>query len=115
MRRFIVIILVFLATVVAFAEEQEFVYDAKSKRDPFWKLVSPKGIIINYDTDLLVSDLAIEGIIFDPGGNSLAIINGKVVKPKEKIGLFFISEIEKDRVFLIKGQETFVLELKKEE
>lgn len=98
-----------------FAEDQHFVYDDHGKRDPFWKLVSPSGSILNFETDLLITDLNLEGIIFDPSGNSLAIINGAVVKPKDKLGLYIVSKIEEKKVILLKGQESFVLELKKEE
>jgi len=95
--------------------EEPFVYNDNGKRDPFMKLVTADGVIISYDMDLLVADLTLEGIIFDPQGNSLAIINGKIVKTDDKIGLFTVSGIEQNKVFLSKGQENFVLELKKEE
>lgn len=93
----------------------KFSYDDHGKRDPFWKLVSPGGGIMNFETDLLISDLTLEGIIFDPSGKNLAIINGNVVKPNDKLGAFIISRIEKNEVILLKGQESFVLRLKREE
>ena len=112
-----VVPLIMLAMVqVAGAEEAApFVYDDHGKRDPFWRLVSPSGAILNYDSDLLVSDMVLEGIIADPNGKSVAIINSMVVKPNDKIGLFVVSEIEQDKVILNKGEESFVLKLKKEE
>lgn len=102
-------------TSLVLANGEDFVYDDHGKRDPFWKLVSPNGAILSYETDLLFSDLTLEGIIYDPSGNSLAIINGIVVERDGKFGLYTIDKIDDRRVILQKGQESFVLELKKEE
>ncbi len=99
----------------AVANDTNFVYDDHGKRDPFWKLVSPSGAIVTYETDLLLTDMTLEGIIFDPNGNSLAIINGVVVERKGRFGLYTIEKIETDKVILQKGLENFTLELKKEE
>lgn len=96
-------------------QEKPFVYDDKGRRDPLMKLVTADGAIVSYDMDLSIDDLALEGIIFDAQQNSLAIINGKIVKVNDKMGLFTVSRIEQNRVILHKGQESFFLELKKEE
>ncbi len=115
--RFLGLVLSILLTFSAylFAEEESFVYDDHDKRDPFWRLVSPSGAILSLDNDLQITDMVLEGIIQDPGGNNLAIINSVVVGPNDKIGLFVVSEVGKDKVFLVKGQESYVLKLKKEE
>ncbi len=114
MRKFILLMVLCFASSVGAAEEK-FQYDAKGKRDPFWKLVTNSGVIVNYDTDLAIADLTLEGIIFDPQGNSLAIINGKIVKVNDQVASFLVVKVEKDRVVLVKGAEMFVLELKKGE
>ena len=92
-------------------------YDDHGKRDPLWKLVNAGGGIVSFETDLLVSDLVLEGIIYDPtmAAKSLAVINGNVVKEKDRLGLYVVSKIDKNKVILLKGQESFILELKKEE
>ena len=100
---------------LVFAEGVQFNYDDHGKRDPFWRLVSPGGGIISYETDLSPSEMTLEGIIYDSGGNSLAIINGNIFKANDKFGLSVISKIEEKKVILLKGQESFILELKKEE
>ena len=97
------------------AAEEKFQYNANGKRDPFWSLVTPGGVIVNYDTDLAIADLTLEGIIFDPEGHGLAIINGKVVKMNDQLGYFVVEKIEKDRVILKKEEEAFILELKRED
>ncbi len=95
--------------------EDAYVYDDQGKRDPFMRLVSPSGAILSLDNDLLVTDMVLEGIIQDPSGKNLAIINSLVVGVDDKIGTFTISDVGIDRVVLIKGEESFVLKLKREE
>ena len=96
-------------------EEKPFVYDSHGRRDPFWRLVSPSGAVLNYDSDLQLSDMALDGIISDPSGKNLAIINSVIVKIDDKIGLYVVSEVDQDKVILTKDGEIFVLKLKKEE
>ncbi len=114
MKKIISVLLVLIATC-AYAQDNDFVYDDHGKRDPFWRLVTPSGVIVNYDQDLLISDMILEGIIYDSMGKSFAIVNGSVIKPNDKIGLYVVTKIEQRKVTLKKGQEQFVLELKKEE
>ena len=96
-------------------QQQNFVYDDHGKRDPFWTLVTPTGVIVNYDSDVLISDMVLEGIIAGADGKNLAIINNTIVKPNDQFGLFVIEKIELDKVLLRKGQESFALKIKKEE
>ena len=111
-----VLFLLFLPLAVCAApEEVSFVYNDHGKRDPLWRLVSPAGSIINYDEDLAISDVILDGIIYDPSGASLAIINGVVVKVNDKVGFFIVRKIEEKKVTLFKNQEKYILELKKEE
>ncbi len=112
----IFIILMLLGIVpLGWAEEPPFVYQDHGKRDPFWKLVTPSGAVMNYDTDISISDMLLEGIIAGPEGSNLAIVNNTIVKPNDRIGPFIIEKIENDKVFLRNGDENFVLKLQKEE
>ena len=104
-----------IVAVTAFAEGNTFQYDDHGKRDPFWPLVTAEGVMINYEKDLLISDVMLEGIIADANGKNMAIINGVIVKLNDQIGLFTVSQIEQDRVILLKGQKKFMLKLKKED
>lgn len=101
--------------VVRAADEGGFVYDDHDKRDPFWKLIGHRGTIINYDKDIRATDLVLEGVMAEPSGASAAIINGSIVVIGDKIGLFIIKDIQPNEVTLEKGQESFILKLKKEE
>ena len=71
------------------------------------------GAILNFETDFLITDLALEGIMAGEEGKNFAIINGRIVKPEDEIGQFFIERIDDDRVILKKGKQKFELKLKK--
>jgi len=92
-----------------------FIYDDQNRRDPFWSLVSQEGVIVNYDDDLILSDLRLEGIILDVSGKNLAIVNGQILKSQDKIGPFMIVAIERDHIVIDKKGQQFMLYLKKEE
>lgn len=107
--------LLFIAAKISFSDEDTFKYDDQGKNDPMLPLVSADGIIENYDDSLSISDLSLEGVMLGDGDSSLAIINGKIVKLKDKIGDFILNEIQREKVYLIKGQKIFELRLKKED
>jgi hypothetical protein len=85
------------------------------KRDPIWPLITASGAIVNYDSDFVISDLTLEGVMYGENNTSLAIINGKIVKVNEKMGKYIVSSIEQDKVILTKSDKVFELKLKKEE
>jgi len=93
--------------------DEIFVYEDNSRRDPFWSLVNSGGGIVSYDSELSVADLFLEGIVADPGGKSLAIINGKIVRMNDNIDKFVVSEIGVDSVILEKDGQSYSLKLKK--
>lgn len=107
------IILVFAS--VGSADDAPFVYKDRGRRDPMWPLVTPSGAIMSYESEMFVSDMILEGIIVDPSGQNLAIINGVIVKNWDKVGQYIVKNISTTSVVLIKGQEEFILKLKKEE
>ena len=110
--RLVIALLIFLFTNSVYAQEN-FVYNDHGKRDPFVPLVSSAGMVVTYDEDLSVNDLSLEGIVADPSGNNIAIVNGKVVKANDRIGPYVVSMIVQDHVEFLKGSEKFVLRLKK--
>lgn len=97
------ICLLFAFSVIA--AEEEFVYESGRKRDPFIPLVTPEGALLKLEPYGEDSEVKLEGIIYDREGNSLAIVNGKVVKKGDVINGCEVFKIEKDRVFLIKEGE----------
>lgn len=116
MKQSLVILILFCINVcAAFAEEAPFIYDDHGQRDPLWSLVDAQGNIINYNkNELSLNDLILEGIMVEQSGN-IAIINGNIVNIGDRIGDFIVQEIDSFSVTLEKGQDRFVLNLKKEE
>ncbi len=108
-------LVLFCSLTLSFADEKKFIYDDHGKRDPFWPLVSSSGAFLHYGTDLVASDMVLEGIVADKNGKNMAIINSMVITVNDRIGLYVVEKIEVDRVMLIKGQERYILKLKKEE
>ena len=116
MRIFLAVFLVLVVTnIVTAGEKEPFVYDDNGRRDPLWKLVSPSGTILNYETDFLITDLALEGIMAGKDGKNYAIINGRILKATDIIGQFVVEKIDDNRVVLKKGRQKFELKLKKGE
>ena len=97
------IAVVFILVTVAFAEEQQFVYDSKAKRNPFIPLVTEDGRLVNLDkVEVPIGDVSVEGIIFDKKGRSYAIVNGAVVGIGDAIAGYEVLKIENNKVLFIK-------------
>jgi len=96
-------------------EEKPFIYDDQGRRDPFLRLVTTGGTIVNYDKDVAVTDMVLEGIIAGEDGKNIAIINGIIVQTGDKIGLYEIKDIKATSIIIQKGNERYSLKLKKEE
>lgn len=93
-------------------ENESPLYDDHGKRDPFWPLVTSGGGIMSYETDFLISDLNLEGVVVGQGQENLAMINGRIVKENDTLGQFVVLRIEADNVTLLKDQQKFELRLK---
>ena len=120
MRILLSIILVLVISGVAVAQEElqgqtSFIYDDGGRRDPLWPLVNSNGAILNYESEFLITDLALEGIMAGTDGENMAIINGRVLKAHDAIGQFVVRKIGDDSIILKKGKQKFELKLKKGE
>jgi hypothetical protein len=116
LRLTLVVVFLFLSCPLTVkADPETFVYDDKGKQDPFLRLVSSTGAIINFEGELLISDMVLEGIIAGQDGNNVAIINGIIVKPNDQLGPYVVKNVQSDTVVLEKDQERFVLKLRREE
>jgi hypothetical protein len=95
--------------------QESFKYDAKGERNPFMPLVTSDGRLLQLDKSEKKTEIAIEGIIFDPYGVSYAIVNGAVVNVGDFVGNKQVLKIEKDKLFFVEEGQVSELELKKEE
>ena len=96
------------------AEEQKYSYAQKGRRDPFVPLVSPAGYLLNLERDEN-STVDLEGIMYDPRGDSIAIINGELVKVGESIAGVVLLKIDSTKVTVMKDNQRIEIELRREE
>ena len=103
-------LVIFFCAAAVNAQEKGFVYDSKHKRDPFFPLVSPEGEILS-DAPAIIStgNIYLEGIIWDPNGGSIAIINGTIMKEGDTIDSITVNKIyDTYVVLLLRGEEKVI-------
>ena len=61
-----------------------------------------------------VQDVLLEGIAIGPSGKNIAILNGQMVKEKDKFGLLQIKKISKKTVELLIDGQVHTLNLQEE-
>ena len=93
-----------------------FGYESNGKRDPFIPIIGQeKG---NHPSSLeeitLIEDVLLEGIAIGPSGKNIAILNGQMVKEKDRFGLLQIKKISKNTVELSIDGEVHILSLQEE-
>lgn len=110
MKIFLLNVIVLCCVFNVFAEEGVFKYDSGNKRDPFVPLVSKDGTHVPDAYGIKgIRDIRLEGIVWEQGGSSIAIINGEIVKPGDEIGLVKVLRIDDNAVVLgIDGEEVRV-------
>ncbi len=92
-----------------------FKYEAKGRRDPFVPLVGKEiSSVASLMTISSIADLKLEGIATGPKGKNVAIMNGEMVKERDRFGELEIKKITKKAVtVLITGAE-YIVELPEE-
>ncbi len=100
--------LLFSSSVMA----QEIRYDSGGRRDPFIPLVTLEGIVDQKKFDS--KDIKIEGIVFDPSGGSMVLINGEFYKEGDHVNGANVITIFRDRVILSQSDEEKTLWIREE-
>lgn len=85
-------------------------YDAKGQRDPFVPLVRDGRVLANPGGGGF-SNLTLVGILWDPSGQSIALINDTEAKVGDVLGEYQVQEIRQDGVVLMRGGNPVVLQL----
>jgi len=108
---------VLLFTEVALTEEKgPYTYKSKNRRDPFVPLIIDEiRTYTSLETIETVDDLMLEGILWDPDGGSIAILNGAILKRGDKVKNVKILEIAPTKVRLMIYNDEFELNLQEEE
>ncbi len=89
-----------------------FYYDPAGHRDPFVPLVRDGRLVgISQPTSKETTFPVLYGILWDPGGQSIALINDGEAKVGDTITGYQVKEIRKDAVVLSNGGEPLVLQI----
>lgn len=104
---------------IGLAEEprqDSFVYDPKNRRDPFVPLVRD-GRLVSPDPISRVHTArpVLYGILWDPGGKSIALINELEARVGDIVDGFRVVEIRRDVVVVTDGSAPIELEITFEE
>lgn len=112
-----ILLFLLLPSAILLAEEGKFVYNSHDKRDPFYPMVSEQGKFLASveKTESLNSELALEGIVWDERGGSVAIIGGVVVQQGERVGMYQVKTIQKASVLLQSEEGELILRMPAEE
>ena len=87
-------------------------YNSKGRRDPFIPLVKD-GQLVNVGWSMILGDRPVlYGILWDPGGHSLALINDTEVTVGDMVNGYRVAEIRQDAVVLtVEGGAPVVLQI----
>ncbi len=111
-----VIFIFIFCNIALAAETKPFKYDAKGKRDPFIPIFSGEPKSFNTLESIgAMEDLMLEGILWDPNGNSAAIINGSILKEGEAANNVRILKITPKSVYVVINDKTYELKLQVKE
>lgn len=105
---------VLLASSFLYAQDEApFVYDAEGMRDPFMALVTKDGKLnVVYGTINSINDIKLEGIIYDPNGDSIVILNDEVLKKDQSSNNITILDIQRNNVKISLYNKEYTLEMK---
>lgn len=99
-----------LVTASPLFASAEIAYDSGKRRDPFVPLTGE-----DVSMAASASGVKLEGIIYDPGNQSVAILNGKPYQAGDPVGDATVVSIHKDHVVVSVSGEEKTLRLREAE
>lgn len=91
---------------------ESFQYDAKGRRDPFVPLVRDGHVVTPVaGTPMPNAKPILYGILWDPGGPSIALIDDEELGVGGTVSGYRVAEIRQDAVVLVGGEESLVLQI----
>ncbi len=110
---FLAVLITLVICLFSSAVRGDFVYNSQENRDPFIPLATKEGVPIgSWQTPDLAEEIVLEGIVWDSQGNSLAIVNGIVVKEGDRFFNLKVLEIKKKGIKLLKENKELIINLK---
>ena len=90
-----------------------FEYDAKDRRDPFKPLIQDGHLVpgMGIGRDVEGDQPVLYGILWDPAGTSLALMNDGEYKVGDVVNGYQVVEIRRDAVVITSGGERTVLQI----
>lgn len=88
----------------------EITYDSGRRRDPFVPLPADDSAATASS-----SGIKLEGIIYDPNGQSMAVLNGQTYQVGDVAGDATVLKIQKDLVVISVGEEEQTLRIREED
>ena len=111
----IVSLLIFSISVQNQLFGAEYKYASEGRRDPFIPLVTGEIIIsLGLESVTTIEDIKFEGVIFDPSGESMAILNGEVVKEGDKPYNVEVVKIYENAITIKIHDEPYTIDLSEE-
>ena len=93
------------------SKEQPFHYDPGDHRDPFTPLVRDGRLVVVEHGSRQDLKPVLYGILWDPGGHSIALLNDVEAKVNDVVGEYRVAEIRPDAVVVTNGEEELVLSI----
>ena len=99
---------------ISLANEARFIYDSKSKRDPFISLIGKKVKLADVDLIDSIKDVRVEGVIIDPKG-SAAVVNGQILRIGDYMGGYKLDKVTHYYIIMTRDDKNFKLQFRSEE
>jgi hypothetical protein len=97
-------------------QEEPFVYNDRSRRDPFLPLVDEDGRYLSEsELPYYSGELKLTGILWDSQGDSSCLINNQIAKVGDSISGFVVENITKDSVTISKEGRNYIMRLSAEQ
>jgi len=111
-----IFILIFLGFFCFSLAQDDFIYQSKGKRNPFIPLVDKSGRLMKLEKEeeKELSELSVDGIMYDKQGVSYALVNGKIVGTGDYVGEYRVLKIHDDKVSFLKDDQIKEVSMNKE-
>lgn len=104
--------LLYWPNLIANCEASKFIYDPKDKRDPFVPFITKDGRVLSMPG--VLGEVEVDGIVYDPRGISVCVINGNVLREGEVYENFKVLKIKSGSVIVSCQKKEYEIELRKE-
>ena len=109
-------IFTFMCTFIIFlplrSPAEEYKYFGGGKRDPFMPLITSEiKTSLGLQVVESIEDVSFEGVMFDPLGTSMAMLNGEVVKAGDKAYNVEVLEIYENALTIKIYDKTYTIDL----